>query len=431
VHELELAFGRAVVSFPQATESLCTAALLLEIDAVGNARSSGGTRWSDYVSDRPYVATSTLSTALTRAFGTAMSGRCKDRPELVETPIPLEITLPAVRVRGGESLVARLFEPLGYAVETSSIPLDPAFPQWGTGRLVSVRLTTTQCLRTVLEHLYVLIPVLDDDKHYWFQADEVDKLLRRGGEWLRTHPERETIATRYLLRQRSLARDAISRLAALDDLPDTDADPVPPTERARTLHDVRLDAVEAALDACGAGRVLDLGCGEGKLIRRLLPKRNIGEVVGVDVSLESLERIKQGPRWERLPEGQKMKLRLAHGSLTYRDRTLEGYDAATLVEVIEHLDPPRLSALERNVFGQAKPRTVIVTTPNREYNALYPTLGESELRHRDHRFEWTRAEFAGWAERVGQEFGYVAQLSPVGPEDPDLGAPSQMAVFAR
>ena len=177
--------------------------------------------------------------------------------------------------------------------------------------------------------------------------------------------------------------------------------------------------------------MLDLGCGEGRLIQRLLKEPSFTEIVGMDVSVAALERANRKLRFDQMSDRQQSQVKLVHGSLTYRDRTLEGFDAAALVEVIEHLDLARLSALERVVFEFARPTHVMVTTPNKEYNTLFPTLAEDAMRHQDHRFEWTRAEFAAWSEGVAGRFGYTVVTSPVGPEDPEFGAPSQMAVFSR
>jgi 3' terminal RNA ribose 2'-O-methyltransferase Hen1 len=189
--------------------------------------------------------------------------------------------------------------------------------------------------------------------------------------------------------------------------------------------------VFAVLKESGARRVLDLGCGEGRLLEMLLSDRQFSEIVGMDVSLASLDRARRRLRLERLPPLVAERLTLLHGSLLYRDRRLEGFDAAAVVEVIEHLDAPRLAAFERTLFGLARPGTVVVTTPNREYNALFPTLPEGRMRHRDHRFEWTRAEFGAWAERVASDNGYAVRVASLGPEDETHGAPSQMATFTR
>jgi 3' terminal RNA ribose 2'-O-methyltransferase Hen1 len=132
-----------------------------------------------------------------------------------------------------------------------------------------------------------------------------------------------------------------------------------------------------------------------------------------------------------MPAAQKKRIELIHGSLMYRDKRLGGFDAAAVIEVIEHLDPPRLMAFERVVFEQAQPQTVVITSPNSEYNVLFSALPAGRLRHKDHRFEWTRAEFASWAIDVAKRFGYTVRFVPIGPEDPSVGAPTQMGVFAK
>ncbi|MEM6783023.1 MAG: 3' terminal RNA ribose 2'-O-methyltransferase Hen1 [Bacteroidota bacterium] len=429
VQAFALPFGQAHVFYPEVSDARCTAALLLDVDPIGLVRGQGATL-AQYVNDRPYVASSFLSVALSKVFGTAMGGRCKDRPALVETPIPLEARLAVVPCHGGAEVLRRLFEPLGYEVEATGYSLDETFPQWGDSPYFTVTLRHTVRLADLLSHLYVLIPVLDGAKHYYVGEDEVDKLLDKGAAWLPGHPERAFITRRYL-RYSGLARDALARLAEADDsaLPDDDAQTAKKeaVEQPMRLHDQRLDAACAVLKAAGAQRVLDLGCGEGRLVRRLLDDAQFTEVVGMDVSVRVLERAKA---WlDRRPERQQRRVRLLHGSLLYRDRRLDGFDAAAVVEVIEHLDAPRLAAFERTVFAHARPGTVVVTTPNQEYNALFESLPAGQFRHPDHRFEWTRAEFAAWAERLADAHGYAVRFLPIGPEDPTHGAPSQMAVF--
>src|SRR6266567_3989878 len=289
-------------------------------------------------------------------------------------------------------------------------------------------------LSDLLTHLYVLVPVLDDDKHYWIGDDEVEKLLRHGKGWLETHPEREQIASRYLKHKRDLTQDAIARLTAEDSL-DQDAVQASAEEEAVeeriNLHQQRLGAVIAVLHSSGAKRVLDLGCGEGRLLKMLLQDKAFEQIVGLDVSYRALEIARGRLHIERLPPRQKERITLIHGTLTYRDRRLGGYDAAAVVEVIEHLDPSRLAAFERVLFEFAKPGTVVVTTPNAEYNVKFETLPAGKFRHKDHRFEWTRAEFQAWAAGVAERFGYTVRFLPIGPEDPVLGAPTQMGVFSR
>jgi len=435
VQTFELAFGNAHVFYPEATESATTAALLLDVDPVGLVR-GGGATIDQYVNDRPYVASSFLAVAIARVFGTALGGRCEALPELAASAIPLEARLAALPCRGGAGLLLRLFEPLGYTVQADSHPLDPAVPEWGASRYFTVTLRATCRLSDLLSHLYVLVPVLDDDKHYWVGDPEVEKLVRHGEGWLGTHPERETITRRYLRHQRGLVREAIARL-----MTEGEAQPEE-TARARDaeeatleapirLHDRRLDLVAEVLHDAGAKRVVDLGCGDGKLLQRLLADRQFEEIVGMDVDSRSLEIARERLNLDRMAPKQRERIRLLHGSLLYRDRRLAGWDAAALVEVIEHLDPPRLAAFERVVFEFAHPDTVVITTPNREYNVRWPSLPAGRFRHRDHRFEWTRAEFQRWAEGVAARFGYAVRLLPVGEEDAEVGAPSQMGIFTR
>jgi 3' terminal RNA ribose 2'-O-methyltransferase Hen1 len=439
VHSFDLSFGKAHLFYPEATLERCTAALLLDVDPVGLVRGKkgqheGGTL-DQYVNDRPYVLSSFLSVAMGRALGTAMTGRSKGRQELAEQKIPLTATLAVVACRGGEPLLRELFEPLGYSVGADHHLLDEQFPEWGPGPYFTVRLEGKVRLQDLLNHLYVLVPVLDAEKHYWIGQDEVDKLLRKGEGWLAAHPHKEAIVKRYLPRQRQLAREALAQLTEGDN-PDPDArEEARAEEEAKMeapirLWQQRMGAVLAVLRSAGAQRVLDLGCGEGKLLKSLLEEKTLTEIVGVDVSYRSLEIARRNLHLDRMPAKQRERLKLIHGSLMYRDKRLAGYDAAAVVEVVEHLDAPRLAAFERVLFEAARPKTVIVTTPNAEYNVKFDTLPAGKFRHKDHRFEWTRAEFQQWATRIGECFGYVVRFLPVGEEDSQLGAPTQMGVFS-
>ena len=438
----DLSFGRAHVVYPEAGDDRCTAALILDIDPVGLVRGRRGPAGeggllTQYVNDRPYVASSFLSVALSNVFASAMAGRSKERPALADASIPLEARLSVVPCRGGEVLLRRLFEPLGYTVMVTSHALDARSPEWGASRYFTLTLTATQRLSELLTHLYVLVPVLDDEKHYWVGDDEVDKLLRHGEGWLATHPDRALIARRYLKHRHSLVRDAIARLVSEEETPEDDdsaaaRDAEETTlERPLSLHEQRLELVRAVLRESGATSILDLGCGEGRLLRRLLEERQFTRIVGMDVSYRSLEIAADRLKLDRVVARQRERITLLHGSLVYRDARLAGFDAAAVVEVIEHLDPPRLAAFERVAFEFARPRTVVLTTPNAEYNVVWPTLPAGQFRHRDHRFEWTRAEFGAWATGVADRFGYAVRFAPIGPPHSDVGAPSQMAVFMR
>jgi len=438
----DLSFGAAHVVYPEASPTRCTAALVLDVDPVGLVRGRRGPAGeggllTQYVNDRPYVASSFLSVAINAVFGSALAGRSKDRPELAELAIPLEARLAAVPCRGGEEFLRRLFEPLGYTVHATVQPLDSTMPAWGDSRYYVVTLARETRLAELLTHLYVLIPVLDDEKHYWVGDDEVEKLIRHGEGWLATHPECELITRRYLKHQHSLVRDAVARLI-------TEEEPEEETtaaaardaeegtlERPLSLNEQRLGTVLGTLRASGAASVLDLGCGEGRLLRLLLDDRQFARVVGMDVSHRALEIAADRLKLDRMPPMQRERIALLHGSLLYRDERLSGFDAAAVVEVIEHLDPPRLAAFERVAFEFARPGTVVVTTPNAEYNVRWPTLPAGKFRHRDHRFEWTRTQFEEWASTVAVRFGYAVRFAPVGPVDDEVGSPTQMGIFNR
>lgn len=435
----ELSFGKAHVFYPEVDEERCTAALLLEVDPIGLVRNrrgpaGEGRSLEQYVNDRPYVASSFLSVAIADVFGSALAGKSKDRAELVEAAIPLVAKIAVLPCRGGEAFLRRLFEPLGYEVSVTGFPLDEKFPWWGESAYFTVTLSATLPLRHLLTHLYVLIPVLDNDKHYWVGDEEVEKLLRHGEGWLHAHPERDLIARRYLKHRRNLVDDALSRLMADDSPAPGEAEQLHAAEEAQVeekilLNDLRLGAVFAAVKNSGAKRVIDLGCGEGRLLRELLKDKQFEAIVGMDVSYRALEIVQDRLHFERMPQMQRDRIKLVHGSLTYRDKRIAGYDAAAVVEVVEHLDPPRLAAFERTLFEFAKPKTVVLTTPNAEYNVKWETLPAGKFRHKDHRFEWTREQFQSWAHAIGERFAYGVRFLPVGPEDPLVGAPTQMGIF--
>ena len=433
----DLSFGRAHAFYPRADADNCTFALLLEVDPIAlvrgkNSRDSGPL--AQYVNDRPYVAGSFASVAIAQVLRSALSGQSRERPELADTALPLCARVDAIPCGGDGSFVRNLFEPLGYDVTLDVPALDPQF-SWGAAPSAALELRGELKLSELLSHLYVLLPVLDDNKHYFIGPEEVEKLLKRGAGWLETHPQREVIAARYLKRQRGLVNDALARLERL--APETaEEDEAPNAQEAQiekplSLHQIRLDAVLNELKRSGAKSVLDLGCGEGRLLRALLDERQFEKIIGVDASHRALDVAADKLKLERMAPLKRERLNLLHGALTYRDDRLKGFDAAALVEVVEHLDPARLPAFERAVWQWARPGTVVLTTPNREYNAHWESLPAGQMRHRDHRFEWTRAEFSQWANRVAAEHGYSVEVRALGPEDEALGAPSQMAVFKR
>jgi len=434
VQTFDINFGQVHVFYPEATAERCTAALLLDIDPVHLVRGQRATL-DQYVNDRPYVASSFMSVALAQVYSSALHGQSKEKSALTEEAMPFTAGLAVVKCRGGETILRRLFEPLGYLVTVDSYPLDEVHADWGISDYFKVSLTATLRLRDLLTHLYVLLPVLDDEKHYWVGEDEVEKLLRHGQGWLALHPERELITRRYLKHKR-LVRAALAQLAE-EDTPDIDAveevhaQEEAEVERTLSLHEQRLGAVLAVLRNSGAHRVLDLGCGEGRLLQLLLEEKSFTEIIGMDVSYRSLEIAAERLHLGQLPPMQLQRIKLIQGALTYRDQRLSGYDAAAVVEVIEHLDSSRLASFERVLFEFARPELIVCTTPNVEYNVRFATLPAGKFRHKDHRFEWTRSEFQSWANQVAEQFGYKVRFLPIGPEEAVVGAPTQMGIFTR
>ncbi len=450
LQSFDLSFGRSVVFYPEATIDRCTAALAVEIDAVDRSeqRREHG-QDAAYVSDRPYVAGSYLSTALARVFSTAMSGRCAEQPALAATAIPLEIVVTPVACRSRLTAEA-VFGPLGWTVEDEALPLDTAFPMWdapqGKNEVYRrLRLKGAMRLSDALRHLYILLPVLDGAKHYRFSDDEADKLLRFGDGWLERHPARAVIVRRFLKSHRPLVEaveEALAEsegeggeetaiIAADDEAAVVTANSEAGLERPLRLQEVRLRTVLDTLARAGARRVADFGCGEGNLVAAILADRRFDGVVGIEPSPVALARAARRLGWERMSGLERNRVSLIQGAATYPDTRLAGCDAAALVEVVEHIAPWRLDLLEDTVFGMMQPRLVLMTTPNRERNATFPTLAEGALRHRDHRFEWTRAEFRTWCEGVAKRRGYGFEWFPIGDDLEGFGPPTQGALFTK
>jgi 3' terminal RNA ribose 2'-O-methyltransferase Hen1 len=431
----ELSHGNAYVFYPELTNERTTAALLLDIDPIDLARgkeNSGGL--FDYVNDRPYVSSSFLSTAISKVFGTAISGRADEHQALSDSQIDLTAVITMLPCRGEQDMLNKVFEPLGYEVNYEAFDTDENFTTWGKSKYVNLTIRGKVRLRDLLKHIYVLIPVFDRQKHYWVGNDEVEKLLRHAEDWLPNHPEKKYITSRYLKHLRPLVNKAFTRLVSAD----TDAGNVAPNdvasdetpEKKLNLNTQRLGSVVAALKSCGAKSVIDLGCGSGNLLSLLVRERQFTRIAGMDASHLVLEYASEKLRLESAGDSMRERVKLFQGSLMYKDSRFEGYDAACVIEVIEHLDIPRLAAFERVLFESAKPPVVILTTPNRDYNIKYENLDEGNLRHSDHRFEWNRVEFREWASNVAGKFGYTVKFSEIGDTDEALGGPTQMGVFA-
>ena len=452
VQEFPVTYGTAHVFYPQADQDLCTAALVVEIDPIKLTK-RGSTNnplpeeaIQDYVNDRPYAASSHLVGAMADVFSSAMAGHCKERPELPTTVLPLVVKVATVPCRHGDELIHRMFAPLGYQVETEPIPLDDQFPNWGNSRYYNLTLTTNKTVQDLLRQLYVLIPVLDNSKHYWIGDDEVNKLMRMTDGWLDSHPEKDIITRRYLRHRRNLVEKANSAIAQAqeddDNAPDTstEAAALPAQRREPTEADIekpmrlstmRINAVTEALHKCGATDVVDLGCGEGQLLEQLIKEPRFNRILGTEVSTFAISSAERKLRLKSMSPEQRKRIDIIQSSLIYRDQRIHGFQAAVAMEVIEHIDPPKITAFAQVVLGEAQPGTLVITTPNVEYNALFTMLRSSGLRHRDHRFEWTRTQFQQWATQTADQYGYQVLFEGIGNEDPEHGHPTQMAVFTK
>lgn len=444
----DLSWGTAHVFFPQVNSTEATAVLLLDIDPIRllkGSKQSGNPTLSRYVNDRPFVSSSLLSTAISKCFGTALSNRSHEKQDLANQELEFVVQITALPCKGREQLLHDLFEPLGYQVKAKSFNLSEKFVDWGKSQYYNLELSAKKKLGDLLSHLYVLIPVLDIEKHYWIGTSELDKLLRHGEGWLATHPSKQLIIRRYLRKSGVLVREALKQFKDLtiseEEIAQIEAETVQenaeesieieeeskPVDyaRPRHLHAERHRCAIEVLKNEKITRIIDLGCGEGKFLKKLIEEEQFTEIVGLDVSIKSLEIAKDRLKLDRI----KKNVKLLHGSLMYQDSRLSNFEAATVIEVIEHMEPYQLKAFESVLFKHAQPNLVIITTPNAEYNVLFENLQEGKYRHSDHRFEWSRKQFTEWASCVAKEYNYLVEFSSLGEEHPEYGAPSQMAIF--
>lgn len=432
LYQTQLSYGTASVFYPVQEPESFTAALMIDIDPIAlmkRAKPGSLTTVAHYVNDRPYVSSSLLSAAIAKAFGTAMTGRSEARPDIAAAELDLTLTLPVVRSAGGSELIDKLFTPLGWQTSVQEIPLDQSFPQWGKSPYWQLTLSGRQTLSAALKQLYVLLPVLDDHKHYWVGSDEISKLMRNAREWLADHPERELITQRYLVYQREYITEAEQQLDETSGAAETAETPAPP--HRQRLREQRAEAVLAAVEQLPGNSIVDLGCGEGRLLSQLQRQARFSRLMGSDVSASELKRAERRLGLdEEAGERKRSRIQLIQSALNYADPRLQGFDIAVLMEVIEHIDLERLAEAVENVFGFATPGAVIVTTPNADYNRVYG-LEDGEFRHDDHRFEFSRSEFRTWAENLARQYGYRVSFSGVGEEHREFGHATQVAVFVR
>ncbi len=429
--------GQVHVLYPEVTATQAQALILLEVDPVAGVRQKRGHTlgMDQYVNDRSFVAGSLLSVALAQHLASALNGHAKERPERVHEALPLKLTLAAVASRGGPELFETLFTPLGYRWRAERYAYAEGLAEDRESPYYTLTLEHCLPLQKALQHLYILLPVLDRYKHYYYDKAEVEKLLRHGEGWLEDHPAQQFIVRRYLSHRPTLAQQALAQLAQM--APE-DVDTQPGAEEQQleaplSLNKQRIACVvdyvnEVLASDSSAKRLIDLGCGEGQVLQALLKHTALSEMVGVDVSSHELERAERRLKLERMPEYQQRRLQLHQSSALYSDSRLHGADMVILVEVIEHLEPYQLERLARVVFGEMQAKRLWISTPNREYNSVFG-MHPAHLRHSDHRFEWTRAEFQSWCQGQAMTYGYTVSFGGIGPEDAQHGHPTQWARF--
>lgn len=434
-------WAKAHVFYPEASHERCTIALAVELlthKLNPNNRGTAHSRQEHFVNDRAYAATSHLALVINQLFSQAYASQNKDKPELSNTPLPLEVWLPTVPRGRHPDTASQLFEPLGYTVAAKPLPLDQKKPDSGYSRHIDLTLSHTITMAEMLRHLYVLLPTMDGGKHHYIEQDDVEKLMRFGEGWLSTHPKRDMIVNSSMNEKRSFANKVVAMLDEQNQAQEQPDENSPQetrherqeahVERGIGLNKMRRDAVLKAVKDSSPNSVIDLGCGEGTLTLALLQENPSFRVTAMDVSTRAMSTLER--RAGRLTPAQKDRLKTFHGSLSYRDRRLADHDTAVAMEVVEHIDEEKLSSFEDTVLAGARPKTLIVTTPNREYNAVFG-MEPGTRRHRDHRFEWDRQEFKKWANDSAAAHGYSVAILPIGPVDPSMGPPSQMAVFTR
>lgn len=423
VFRSEVSFGRVTGFYPRADADGCEFALVVEVDHVERVR---GVSWdagsAGYIDPHPYAASSYLATAIPAALRSALNGKPARGPDEAAAARMAglaardwDLAVRVCPVPASERAVAELFGPVGFEVETKA--LRSGHPM--ASPMLDVVLRGKMPVSRALSALYVLLPVTDGKKHYFYTEQEAEKLLSKGEGWLAVHPRREAIVQRYLGRSRQIAAAASERLGNAPKAGEVQPEKVPGPWSGS--HALRHEAILRILGERGSRRIVDLGCSEGSLLEMICSMPLVEEAVGVDPSLSDLERA--GKRCG--PKG-----RVLQGSAIYVDSRLRGFDTVVMCEMIEHVDPSRVELVERAVFGTMRPDTVILTTPNRSFNEAFG-LPPGSFRHQDHRFEWTSTECSGWARRVAAQFGYSVEVTGVGGDHPEHGSISTLCVFTK
>lgn len=436
IQSFNIIAGKAFVFYPEYSDKKVKICLALDIDTVTLVRKLklplDSHLLQHYVNDRPYVVSSFMSTAISNVFSSALNGNCKDKPELIDVIFPFEVEISVLKVIGGESLIKKFFEPLGYEVETESFNLDEKFENWGKSRYYKVKLKNNLTLKDLLSHLYVLIPTFDMEKHFYIGNIEAENFLKKGESWLKTHPEKETIIKRYFRKLGKYSNYILSKLNENqeDEEKELEID-IEVKKKKESLQTIRINTIFDKLCELGTKTVADVGCGEGKLLRLLKNKPQFQKICGTDVVYKNLIIAKDKLDLDEVATHNLEKINIFQSSILYKDDRLKEYETICLIEVIEHIEEDRIVFLEKIVFGYLNTKNVLISTPNSEYNNVYMPENSDSFRHEDHRFEWNREEFKNWVEKICNNFNYNADFFGIGDYNEQFGYPTQAVILKR
>jgi 3' terminal RNA ribose 2'-O-methyltransferase Hen1 len=376
---------------------------------------------TQYINDREFAVSSLFCSFIRTALGTALNGKPKEEyRSWVDHELQLELRFGPLASSLSDKQIQQLFEPLGYKIGIDYGDFT-VFKEKSTARYLTIKGTKT--LQTSLRHVFVLIPVLDDYKHYFIDEREVEKLERYGEGWLEFHPLADLIIKRSL-RFRDVIAKSNFKVSDEKDLNFRNKAPSKPR-----LNDMRYEAIVKQVQSLtNKSTVIDMGAGEGKLSVQLGFIPGIQEILAVEPSQR--EHIRAKERFEKAKQIEGfLEPSLLWGSLFYTDDRLRNKDVMILCEVIEHINEDRLPGIMELIFRENRPRTFLITTPNQEYNAIYD-LGEN-MRHNDHRFEWSREEFQNRCQNWIANVPYSVVFAGIGEEQEPYGFPTQMAIFSR
>ncbi|MCM3572375.1 3' terminal RNA ribose 2'-O-methyltransferase Hen1 [Mesobacillus subterraneus] len=372
-----------------------------------------------YINDREFAVSSIFISLIRTALGTALNGQPKEEYiKWVKHPFDLELSFGPVASGLSDHQIVDLFEPLGFNVSINRPQIEYNFNLKSKSSVRFITLKGRTPLQMALRQIFVLIPVLDNYKHYFIDEKEIEKLERYGEGWLDDHPQKSFILKKAL------------RFKNVYELVEgQEKDTAAPEMRKIRLNDMRYEKIVDTVNGFeNKESIVDLGSGEGKLSTRLGFIPGVKEILAVEpseeASIRAMERFAQA-------EGKDYFIKPTQlwGSLFYYDERLKGKDVIILCEVIEHIDEERLSKVFQTILQDYRPKNLVVTTPNKEYNALYEM--DTEFRHGDHRFEWSREEFEAWCKARNEEGEYELIFDGIGELDEQFGFPTQMCIFKR